>query len=684
MGYLGRAVSATVAAVAITAAATSYSTPVAVAGPTPLGPDGGAAGAQWAATEDGPQLYPNVHIDWDVPITMSDGTVLKSNVYRPADAAGRPIATPTPTVVNLTPYTKLGSMIADSAYSIPWLSDALIRLARNLDLSGTPFSGITDLTKALGGGLIRNFSVDRQLIGSGYTQVVVDVRGTGFSQGDWDILRGREQQDSVEVIDWAAHQPWSNGRIGMSGVSYSGINQLQAAAKNPPALKAIFPVVPSGNPFRDLVAPGGEVGVLFMPAWLAGVNSGKLVPDVVSLLQGRFDTKWLADRLADPFTFVDALIDIFSTAKISDLSPKVQDLLHETGPTRQSWETDIPRITVPTFISGGWHDVFVNSESTVYDRLALLPGKKQLLMGDGYHISNGNESGRPGLPPRMDVLQRAWFDKWLKGINNGIDKYGPVTVKQQGGAWTTLAAFPRTSPAYRRMYLSATPSGTTNASAHDGSLLATNSFGSETLTVAPGLTGLCSRDAAQQSVGVESIIVGCAQDDRIHELNGLTFTSAPVAAATTISGPMSVHLDTVQDATDGFWNVDVTDVAPDGQSTVLSTGQLTASLRTLDESRSTRSAGGDYTVPVPDLSLDTRRPTVPGQPTPLDIAVPGVQAVLQPGHRLRVDVYAGANLPKGLPPTPLLLESGLRPQHLLLDPAAPSFLNLPVQGDPGW
>lgn len=219
---------------------------------------------------------------------------------------------------------------------------------------------------------------------------------------------------------------------------------------------------------------------------------------------------------------------------------------------------------------------------------------------------------------------------------------------------------------------------------YDGSLLGAAAPGTRTLTVASGLTGLCSRDAAQQSVGVTSIIVGCAQDDRIHELNGLTFTSAPVAATTTLSGPMSVHLNTVQDATAGFWNVEVNDVAPDGQSTVLSTGQLAASLRAIDESRSTCSADGDYTVPVPALSLDTRRPTVPGQSTPLDIAVPGVQAVLRPGHRLRVDVPAGANLPKGLPPTPLLLESGLLPQHLLLDPAAPSFVNLPVSGEPGW
>ncbi len=672
---------ALVAVAAITL--TTFLTPKTNAQPEPAGPDGGSAGAQWAATEDGPQQYPNVTIDWDVPITMSDGVVLKANVYHPADAAGRPIDAPTPTIVNLTPYTKLGSMIADSALSIPWLSDAVTQLAHDIDLSGTPFSGVTDLTKALGGGLLRNFTVDRRLIRGGYTQVVVDVRGTGFSQGDWDLLRQREQQDSVEVIDWASHQPWSTGDIGMAGVSYSGLNQLQAAAKNPPALKAIFPVVPSRNPFRDLVVPGGAIGTTFMPAWLMAVNSGKLVPDLASVFQGRFDTKWFADRLADPFTFVDALISAFITPDISQLPPKVRELLVARGAERQSWETDPTRITVPTFITGNWHDVFVDSQTDVYNRIPLPPGQKQLLMGDGYHITNGNESGRPGLPPRMDVLQRAWFDKWLKGIDNGIDHYGPVTVKQQGGAWVTADSFGLPAADYRRLYLSAASSGTTAGSVHDGSLVTEPDQQAAVLTVAPGLTGVCSRDMSQQSIGITAIIVACGSDDRIHELNGLTFTSPPVAGPTTISGPIAVHLNTAYDATDGFWLAEVNDVAPDGQSRVLSTGQLTASLRAIDESRSTRSANGDYTAPIPDLSLDTRQPTAPGQPTPIDIALAPIEAVLQPGHRLRVDLYAG-NFPKGLPMLPMLLDSGLKPQHVRTDPNDPSFVNLPMNGDTGW
>jgi predicted acyl esterase len=139
----------------------------------------------------------------------------------------------------------------------------------------------------------------------------------------------------------------------------------------------------------------------------------------------------------------------------------------------------------------------------------------------------------------------------------------------------------------------------------------------------------------------------------------------------------------VQDAADGYWSVTVNDVAPDGQSRVLSSGQLMASLREIDDSLSSRSANGDYTDPRPYVTIENRRLTVPGEVTTLDIAVPAIEAKLEPGHRLRVDVYAG-NAPKGVPPLPMLLDTGLKPQHVQLDPNRPSFVNLPVRGNPGW
>lgn len=661
----------------------SFAAPRAVADPpVPLGADGGDAGAAWTATHDGPQRYAGVHIDWDVPIRMSDGVVLKANVYRPMDAQGRIVAEPTPTILDLTPYTKLIQMMIDSALSIPGLSEPLEQALRTVDFGGTPFSGITDLTKGIPSAA-RNFSgVDPALIRSGYTQVVVDVRGTVFSQGIWDGLRQREQQDSLEVIDWAAAQPWSDGRVGMSGMSYSAINQLEVAQQRPPAHGAIFPVDPDSDLDNDAVQHGGS-STGWLPLWRLAPTAGKLLPDLMSIGQGRFDWQWLADRAASSFTFLDLMLDTLVSLRISDMSPELLGMLAPDGPARQAWRGQVDRIEVPTFVVGGWNDVFSYAQPRIYRDLTLEPGRKQLLMSDSYHFNVGADFGKPVNPPRIEVLQQAWFDKWLKGIDNGIDHYGPLMLRQQGAGWSSTPEFPRPGVTHRRMYLSATPSGTAATSLHDGSLTTEPTPESAQLTVAPGVMSICSPATAQMTAGVSGIIVGCTKDARPQELNGLSFTSAAVAEPTLISGPISVHLDTAYDAADGFWVVTVNDVAPDGQSTVLTAGQLVASLRAIDDARNTRSPGGDYTDPVPVLSMEQRRPTVPGEPVQLDIAAAATDAVLQPGHRLRVDVYA-SNFPRSLPATPLLVDSGLRPQHLLLDPAEPSFVNIPIGGTPGW
>lgn len=321
------------------------------------------------------------------------------------------------------------------------------------------------------------------------------------------MLREREQQDTVEVIDWASRQPWSNGRIGMNGISYSGINQVQVAEKQPPALKAIFPVVPGSDLVNDVLAPGGGFGFNFIPLWLTAINGLKLLPDLASVVNGQFDTQWLADRAKDPLTFMDVLLNVYTTTRVEDLDPRAKELLTGTSAARGAWLGDPSKIQVPTFVTGGWHDLFTYSESKIYNEIPLPAGQKQLLMGNTYHINSGNEYGKPGLPPRLDVLQRAWFDKWLKGIDNGIDSYGPVTLRQQGGGWITTDSFADPDAAeashdavHRRMYLSADRSGTAN-SLYDGSLLPQASPDSARLTVAPGLTTLCSNDAAQGSAG---------------------------------------------------------------------------------------------------------------------------------------------------------------------------------------
>ncbi len=394
-------------------------------------------------------------------------------------------------------------------------------------------------------------------------------------------------------------------------------------------------------------------------------------------MQGNLDQTWLRDRIADPATFFQYLIQAITIPDVDSIPPELQTLLEPDSSLRLAWLPHAEQITAPTLLYGGWHDIFTNSQPRLYNAIPLAPGKKQLIMGDTYHLNPGSGFGDPGYPPRLDVLQRAWFDRWLKDIDNGIETYGPVTSYQQGNGWTTTDRFPargrRTSPDV---------SGGAAVRHHRDvrarrfpARIAT--VRTTTLTVAPGLSSLCSRDAAQELAGLLAVIDGCAKDNRIAERDALTFTSAPVAAPTQISGPVNVHLNTVLDTTDGYWTATLDDVAPDGTSTVLTSGQLTSSLRGIDEGRSERSANGDLTDPVYTLTLAARQPIVPGRPTTLDVGLTATDALLQPGHRLRVSV-AASNFPKGMLLRPLLNESRLAPQHLVLDPASPSFVNVPL------
>lgn len=648
-------------------------------GAEPWKPGPGVAGMvnpEWIAAHDGPTQYPRMATEWDVPIRMSDGAILRANIFRPADASGRAVETKTPTIVNLTPYTKFVSTVATVMTNVPVLYPALVGVLNMFNFSGTPIGGVDDLRNVLNGGLINTFTVDQKLVQSGYTQVVVDVRGTGYSQGVWDVFGHREQKDTIEVLDWVRKQSWTNGRLGMSGVSYSAINQLQAASKNPAGLEAVFPVVPGADIAADIVAPGGGLGVGFLGPWLGIVNALKFIPDLRSLLNGTFDWTWLRDRLQNPAVFVPELLSGVFSPTVEGLTPTTKQLIDKNSTLRAAYRTPLDKITTPTFALGGWNDLFTNTEWRLPKDLSALPtSKKKLIMGDVAHATVTSDMGGVNQPTRADVLQKAWFDKWLKDADNGIDNYAPVTVHRKGGGWWQGETFPEPAQKYQRMYLSSLPSGTAPTALSDNSLQTAPPKIAARRTVGPGLSTLCSDDTGQAMFGL-LVLTGCTKDTRVAEMNALTFTSKPVGKSTVISGPINLRLTTTQDARDAYWSVIVTDVAPDGRSEKISSGQLTTSLRQIDDSRSIRTAGGDYTAPYYQLNLDDRELVKPGQVVQLDIGTHAVSAVLKPGHRLRVDVFA-LNLIKAMTVGPVTAETQFRPQHVLIDPKKPSYLVVP-------
>ncbi|MFC0316394.1 CocE/NonD family hydrolase [Gordonia phosphorivorans] len=638
--------------------------------------DGGHQAASWHESVYGRKPYPRVHITRDVTITMTDGTHLRATVIRPANRLGQPTKTPFPAVLNVNPYNRALLDGFDHLLHGPVIGRAVKAAASTMTHEEGPLVGLSRLTRTFDRGLFDVFGVNRNLVQSGYVQVLVDVRGTGASHGRWEILSAREQQDSVEVIDWISKQPWCDGAVGMAGWSYSAINALQAAALRPPALKAVFAVEGTEDVVRDIYITGGMPSA-FIPMWLALVNAMKWLPNPATLLADTVrgqQYRWLRDRIASPATEMPSLLWGFLTARDHRIFD--HPYFAERAP-------EIGDIEAATFTVGGWHDLFGRSATRVYQQLDMEPGRKQMLVANGYHLDPGCDHGGEHQPPQLDVLERAWFDRWLKGISNGIDDYGPVTLEQQGGDWSCGPAFPRAEVRAQRLFLTEEPSGTAPHTRHDGRLHTAPATRRRSLRITPDLRGMKSRDAAQVFAGLP-IVFGrkFTEDASYQEQGALSFTSAPVTAPTQISGQMNLRLNVSTTAHEGIWAVTINDVAPDGTSTVLSNGALTASNRALDPSRSTYADGGTLVDAVHYLSRERRLPVPPDEPVRIDVDLVPTDAVLKTGHRLRVDVYA-ASLPRYLTIVPDLIKARGRRQQLVLDPNKPSYLTFLSDGELG-
>ncbi|SNT43451.1 CocE/NonD family hydrolase [Rhodococcoides kyotonense] len=633
-------------------------------------PSGGDIAEAWRRLVEAPPVFPQIARLKNVPVTMSDGTVLRADVLRPADASGRAVPVELPAVLNITPYNKKLITGIDAVLGTPVLGRAIRSFSRRFDLTDTPFDGITELTRIVDGGAADLLAVNRHLIRSGYVQIIVDARGTGSSAGKWDILGDREQSDSIEVVDWITSQAWCNGRVGMTGISYSAINALQAASKRPDGLEAIFAVEGSVDIVREIFATGGAPS-LFIPLWLATVNGLKWTPSLRNLDA----TTWLSDRLRSPATNMLDLAKGFLTGG----DPRIYDDAYY-----DARDPVIEDIDVPTFLYGCWHDIFGGSAPDIYNRLPLERGRKQLLVGDGYHGNPGIGFGGHGFPPRLDVLERAWFDRWLRDENNGIEHFGPVTLRQQGGDWTAHGRFPAPHALPTRLYLSAASSGTAPHAVADGSLLGTHDRSSGDFSVRPTLRSVISRDTTQVLAGVPAALGGgFTYDNRFAEKGALTFTTGAAHEDTVLSGPMNLHLRVRCHAPEALWAVMVCDVDPSGRPTVLTNGALLTSRRAVDDELSLFAPNGDYTRPYHPLSKESLLPVPVGETLTLDIDLLTTEARVDEGHRLRVDVFA-TDAPRFMPILPDLLRTRGCRQDIVLDADEPSFLVVPILGRPGW
>jgi putative CocE/NonD family hydrolase len=445
---------------------------------------------------------------------------------------------------------------------------------------------------------------NRGWLDKGYAFIGVSVRGTGCSQGSFSFLNGESHgADGAEVIEWITRQPWSDGSVGMWGSSYPAHTAYYVAAKQPPALKAMVTSSITANVYEDALYPGGMFNIGFTSRWFL-------------LYQPALSTVGMNARVG----WGDAECEPNAKARPQhDYVKEVQQHRFDDAYWKlRATETYVGRVRVPTLVGMGWQDfqtqvtggVTLFHHLTVPKRLYLLPGGHGVVLGQKVFQDD----------------QARWFDRWLKGADNGVEREPPVTVfwevSRQGGTalgggvstpnWiTTHAAWPPPEVRMQPLYLTG-----------DAQLIPTK----------PASTEETAPRTYTYPTGTELIGSNAQFSIPVQPEGVLVYRSAPMTEDMTILGAPQLTFYASLQHDDADFVIDLHELYPNGDVHYLQRGLLRASMRAIDPRRSR-----------PDAirhRFDKRDPLVPGRVYEIRMSLPPVGAVIRQGHRLEVTIMA--------------------------------------------
>lgn len=531
----------------------------------------------------------SLSVDTNVPIHMRDGTILRAEVYRPSGPG------PWPVLLSRIPYGKHNPRY------------------RTLHL---------DLVRAAA---------------RGYVMVVQDVRGRHASDGEWYPFR-YDGQDGYDTVEWCASQPWSDGNVGMFGMSYHGASQWLAAVEAPPSLKAIAPGLTSADLFDSWTYLGGAFGLWWTGHWSAGfvLDNIKDTPD--NLTDAVAETrKWAREPLA--FASHLPVRDMPGLRKVADYyydwmdHPTYDDYWKKIG----AWDR-LSNVNVPVLSIGGYFDSFIRGTVRSYRWLrehGATPAtrdQQHMVLGPWIHSHllppnagqryfGGGASG-PGIDYQGMVL--AWYDHWLKGEDNGVDSDPHVYYFTMGdNNWQEADSWPPPSvetPFFLRS------NGRANSRNGDGSLSLDppreselpDSYLHNPLNPVPTVGGPYVR-------GIPGFVDAGSIEQTPAETREdvLVYTSAPVESRLEVTGQVSFVLWAATSARDTDWAVTVSVVEPNGASYNFCEGILRASYRD---------------------SLESPSPIKPDQVYEYTIDLGPTSIAFQPGQSIRLRI-ASSNFP---------------------------------------
>ena len=597
----------------------------------------------------------------DIAIPGAGGTTIRVNEIYPTVASGAAAPGKFPVLMTMTPYGKgQGGSSAPGSASAPG--------------GGSPTGG-----------------ADNYLVQRGYIEVVMDVRGTGDSNGEWGLFDPVQQQDAINVLDWAAHLHNSTGSVGTYGPSYLGIDQLLlagAVGKGSP-LKAIFPLVSANDIYRDTSFMGGLLDFEFSETYLGltgGLNTVNPIEDTAS------DPELLADLAAIESDHLNGLATYHAATTLNILSGE-DEAYDGTYWQQRNPSNVLSKIVangIPAYLLGGEFDIFQNGEPLNYAALQnaydhrpttapMLPGQPvtgryQLIDGPWEHIN--------GSSVDVDPLELEWFDTWLKGERTGMATTPtPLHYYDLGtGNFDQTTTYPFTGSDPTKLYFGAGGSLSTDKPT-------TGTAGSDTIAWSP-VGGVCGRPIDQWSMGGVSIaaseadvLAPCIDADNATQLGPweTTYTSAPLAKAATVAGPITATVYATANTAETEWVAEVDEVTPDGTSYPLTEGALLGSLRATDSSRSWTSKGITV-LPYHPYTQASSQPVVPGATEEYQIQVFPTLVTLAAGDRLRVTIST-TDTPHLVPIPSQLAQLAGGVYGIQRTPSAPSSLTVELDPD---
>ena len=523
-----------------------------------------------------PEIYPpanDVAVDHRVAIPMRDGVILYADVYRPIRNGKYPV------LVSRTPYS---TQRYPSAYEEP------LFFARR-----------------------------------GYVFVFQDVRGRHESEGKWEPFRN-DIKDGYDTVEWAAAQPWSNGKVGMQGHSYGGHVQWRATMAKPPHLVTIFPMVASTSLYHNWVTLNGAWRLSFNFGWGAVRQESRIMQNtgIHTMKNGPESQRYDHVLSHLPLANMQELLGRHAQFYIDWIHHPDYDDYWKTINAEEVFET----IGIPVHTHGGWFDIFTQGTQNGYTgvnrhgKTPLARQKSHMVIGPWEHgVSRvtGDLDFGPDAKVEREVFELHWFDYWLKGVDNGLASEPPVTLFVMGkNIWRQEKEFPLARTQYRNMYLSS--AGHANTGKGDGRL----SWQAPEGDSAPDQYDYDPHNPVPSTGGNNCCgtptLSGPRDQRRIENRSDvLVYTSEPVPQELEVTGPVKVVLHASSDARDTDFVAKLIDVFPDGSAFNMCEGILRARYRE-----------------------GPGRPKLlePGRVYELTVDLIGTSNVFLKGHRLRVDI----------------------------------------------